>query len=130
MAQRLLNTAIPVGLDQVLEIPAVGRSGVRNVCLTLLDFANDATGAKGERTVVGEPSLKLSFVPLVVDCDDVSSQTFFFLQLHREITSLPALLHQFEAPTASVVASKHTRPVAKLNFMVVVFLFCVGEEPQ
>jgi hypothetical protein len=84
LAQRLLNTAIPVGLDQVLEIPAVGRSGVRNVCLTLLDFANDATGAKGERTVVGEPSLKLSFVPLVVDCDDVSSQPFFFAAPSRD----------------------------------------------
>lgn len=32
--------------------------------------------------------------------------------------NVPALLHQLEAPTASAVARKNTRPVAKWSFMV------------
>ena len=32
----------------------------------------------------------------------------------------PALLHQLEAPTASAVARKHTRPVARWNLIVAV----------
>lgn len=92
---------------------------MRNVYGVLSAFASGATDTEVKRTVVGEPSLQLSFVPFVVDCDDVSSTAY--AQLPREIASSPALLHQLEAPTASVVASKHTRPVAKFNFMVLIF---------
>jgi hypothetical protein len=123
LAKRLLDFAVPVGLDQVLEIPTVGRGRVRNVCWVLLVIASSATDAGVERTVVGEPSLQFSFVPFVVDCYDVSSTARS--QLHREIASSPALFHQLEAPTASVVASKHTRPVARLNFILFFVMFFV-----
>lgn len=32
LAQRLLDSRIPVGFDQVLEILAVGRSRIGNIC--------------------------------------------------------------------------------------------------
>lgn len=47
------NIGFPVVLDEVLKILAVSRGGVRNI-------------------VVGEPSLKLGLVPLVVDCEGLA----------------------------------------------------------
>lgn len=68
-------------------------------------------------TVIREPSLKLGFVPFVVDwADDVSS--IAYRSFNSNIASSPALLHQVEALTTSVDARRKTRPVAKLNFIL------------
>jgi UDP:flavonoid glycosyltransferase YjiC (YdhE family) len=49
LSKGLLHFAIPVGLDQVLQVAAVGRAGVGDI-------------------MVREPSLELRFMPSVVDC--------------------------------------------------------------
>lgn len=69
--------------------------------------------------MIREPSLKLGFVPPVVDwSDDVSSDSLS-RSLNRDMTSSPALLHQVEALTTSVDARRKTRPVARLNFILI-----------
>lgn len=67
--------------------------------------------------MIREPSLKLSFVPFVVNwSDDVS--LIAYRSLNQNFASSPALLHQVEALTTSVDARRKTRPVDKLNFIL------------
>lgn len=66
LSKGLLHSAIPVGLDQVLQVAAVGGTGMGDICMKrqymkLLERAV-------LHTMVREPSLKLSFMPFVVDC--------------------------------------------------------------
>ena len=71
ISKRLLHFGIPVGFDQILQVTAVGRTGIRDVCIRceymkLLE-------RQVLRTMVREPSLELSFMPFVVDWkDDIS----------------------------------------------------------
>jgi len=66
LSKGLLHFVIPVGFDQILQVTAVGRTGIRDVCIRceymkLLE-------RQVLRTMVREPSLELSFMPFVVDC--------------------------------------------------------------
>jgi hypothetical protein len=66
LSKGLLHFVIPVGLDQILQVTAVGRTGIRDICMKceymkLLE-------RQVLHTMVREPSLELSFMPFVVDC--------------------------------------------------------------
>ena len=69
VAQRLLHAVLPVRLDQVLEIPAVGGRRVRDICREYMRIMHEKSSRRLSdfHTVVGEPSLKLGLMPLVVD---------------------------------------------------------------
>ena len=65
LSKGFLHSAVPVGLDKVLQIAAIGRTGIGNICINceymkLLD-------SEVRHTMVGKPSLELSFVPFVVN---------------------------------------------------------------
>lgn len=75
------DLVLPVGLNKINKLLAVGRSRERNI-------------------VVREPSLKLSLVPFIVGCDmkrqclELHRLNEGYLELHR-----PALLNQVEQVT-------------------------------
>jgi hypothetical protein len=67
-------------------------------------------------TMIGQPSLQLGLMPLVVHYGGVSAFMRFPTSLN--IGNSPALLNQLLAPTASEVASTTNRPVAQRNLML------------
>jgi hypothetical protein len=66
LSKGLLHFAIPVGLDQVLQVAAVCRAGVGDICMKC-EYTRLLEG-EVLRTMVREPSLELRFMPSVVDC--------------------------------------------------------------
>lgn len=61
----LLHSVIPVGLHQVLQVAAVGRAGMRNICMKC-EYMK-LIEREVLHTMVREPSLELGFMPFVVD---------------------------------------------------------------
>ena len=66
LSKGLLHFAIPVGLDQVLQVATVSRAGVRDICMKC-EYARLLEG-EVRHTMVREPSLELGFMPPIVDC--------------------------------------------------------------
>jgi hypothetical protein len=50
-SQRLLHSGLPVRFHQILQIPAVGRTGVRDICEVLINV--DAGTIEVYHTMVG-----------------------------------------------------------------------------
>ncbi|KAG9859269.1 hypothetical protein KCU68_g188, partial [Aureobasidium melanogenum] len=94
----LSNLVVPVVLDQINEVLAVGRGRVGNI-------------------VVREPSLQLGLMPLVVSCNCVEKlQQALLILSTTNILHLPALLNQVLAATDCAPRAS-TAAVAKLNLI-------------